>query len=357
MGIRINNLVKIYGSSTIVNQISFDVADGEFITLLGPSGCGKTTTLRCIAGLERVDGGTIEIDGVVVSDGSRSIHVGTHERQLGMVFQSYAIWPHMTVASNVAFPLQVRGATSKQETEEAVRWALDVVGLSALAQRHPSELSGGQQQRVALARAIVGKPKVLLFDEPLSNLDARLRDHTRSEISRIQKDLAIPAVYVTHDQGEALSMSDRVIVMSGGQTIEEGTPRDLYQRPRKKFTAEFIGVANFLSLNWDGQAWNTVDGSTLDIPGEQPAAVGEKREAVLHCEVLRVEPADTAAERGHIALRGTVRGLQYMGPYTEYAIDVAGANIIAHSTAEFTAGDRVHVTFRTQDIHLLPADA
>ena len=357
MGIHISNLVKIYGSSTVVNQISFDVADGEFVTLLGPSGCGKTTTLRCIAGLELADGGTIEIDGVVVSDRSLGIHVGTHERNLGMVFQSYAIWPHMTVASNVAFPLQVQGATPKAAIDEAVRWALNIVGLDALAHRHPSELSGGQQQRVALARAIVGKPKVLLFDEPLSNLDARLRDRTRAEISRIQKELAIPAVYVTHDQAEALSMSDRVIVMSAGVTVEEGAPRDLYRRPSKRFTAEFIGAANFLAMTWDGQVWRTTDGSAVDIPAEQHAVAGEKREAVLRCEVLRLEPTDVAIDRLHIALRGTVRGLQYMGPHTEYAIEVAGATIVAHSPAEFTVGNLVNVTFRPQDVHLLSAEA
>ena len=357
MGIRISKLVKIYGSSTIVNQISFEVADGEFVTLLGPSGCGKTTTLRCIAGLERADGGTIEIDGAVVSDGSLGIHAGTHERNLGMVFQSYAIWPHMTVAQNVAFPLQVRGSTRNDAIDEAVRWALDVVGLGALSQRHPSELSGGQQQRVALARAIVGKPKVLLFDEPLSNLDARLRDRTRAEISRIQKDLAIPAVYVTHDQGEALSMSDRVIVMSGGVTVEEGSPRDLYQRPRKRFTAEFIGAANFLAMTWDGKAWKTADGASLAIPGYSSAALGETRQAVLRSEVLHVEAADAPVSAGYTALRGKVLGHQYMGPYTEYSIDVAGATIMAHSSAEFPVASPVHVTFRPQDIHLLAADA
>ncbi len=357
MGIRISNLVKIYGSTLIVDQISFAVADGEFVTLLGPSGCGKTTTLRCIAGLERADGGTIEIDGVVVSDGSLGIHVGTHERNLGMVFQSYAIWPHMTVARNVAFPLQVRGATASAAIDEAVRWALDVVGLGALSHRHPSELSGGQQQRVALARAIVGKPKVLLFDEPLSNLDARLRDRTRSEISRIQKELAIPAVYVTHDQAEALSMSDRVPVMNGGVTVEEGAPRDLYQRPRKRFTAEFIGAANFIGMTWDGQLWKTADGASVLIPGQAAAVAGETRQAVLRSEVLHVEPADAPLSAGFAALRGTVLGHQYMGPYTEYSIDVAGTAIMAHSAAEFPVSSPVHVTFRPQDIHLLAPDA
>ena len=357
MGIRISSLVKIYGSTTIVHGISIDVADGEFVTLLGPSGCGKTTTLRCIAGLERVNGGRIEIDGQVVSDGAQNIHAGTHERHLGMVFQSYAIWPHMTVTENVAFPLEVRGVSDKKKTAAAVQWALDVVGLSALAQRQPSELSGGQQQRVALARAIVGKPKVLLFDEPLYNLDARLRDRPRAEISRIQKELSIPAVYVTHDQAEALSMSDRVIVMNGGHIVEEGTPRQLYRRPQKRFTADFIGAANFLALTWNGQGWQAADGSVVRIPDHADGVAGDTREAVLRSEILDVCAPGTTLADGRAALRGTVTGLQYMGPYVEYAVAIGAATINAHSRAEFPVGAAVLVTFQPEDIHLLPAGA
>ena len=247
MGIRVANLVKTYGPATIVHGISFTVDDGEFVTLLGPSGCGKTTTLRCIAGLERTNGGVIEIDGQVVSDAQHDIFVPPHERNLGMVFQSYAIWPHMTVADNVAFPLVVQG---KRDTAEAVAWALDVVGLSALAKRHPSEISGGQQQRVALARAIVGRPKVLLFDEPLSNLDARLRDRTRGEISRIQKELSIPAVYVTHDQAEALSMSDRIIVMDAGRIVEEGKPDEILFTSDRPAGSRQISSVRPTSCRW-----------------------------------------------------------------------------------------------------------
>ena len=352
MSIRVTNLVKIYDSATIVHGISFDVADGEFVTLLGPSGCGKTTTLRCIAGLERSNGGVIEIDGQVVSDAQRDIFVPPHERSLGMVFQSYAIWPHMTVAQNVAFPLVVRGT---RDPAEAVAWALQVVGLGALAKRLPSELSGGQQQRVALARAIVGRPKVLLFDEPLSNLDARLRDRTRAEISRIQKELSIPAVYVTHDQAEALSMSDRVIVMDAGRIVEEGEPRTLYRRPARRFTADFIGAANFLSLVFRDQAWCAPDGSTVRLADGMAGTSGETREAVLRSEVIGVRAAaDPVAHDDFNALRGTVVNLQYMGPHIEYAIDVGGVTLNASSSEEFARGAAVFATFRPQDIHLLP---
>jgi iron(III) transport system ATP-binding protein len=354
MGIRITNLLKVYESITIVHGISLEVADGEFVTLLGPSGCGKTTTLRCIAGLERTNGGVIEIDGEVVSDAQRDIFVAPHERNLGMVFQSYAIWPHMTVAENVAFPLAVRGI---KDTKEAVAWALDVVGLSKLAQRQPSELSGGQQQRVALARAIVGKPKVLLFDEPLSNLDARLRDRTRAEISRIQKELSIPAVYVTHDQAEALSMSDRIIVMDAGRIIEEGVPRQLYRSPNSRFTADFIGAANFLNVVCRDQTWFAPDGSSVRIADAGPCQPNEERVAVLRSEVLGVRAADDLApQEGLNALRGTVDNLQYMGPHIEYSIDVSGVLLNALCTDEFPKGATVLVTFRPGDIRLLPKE-
>ncbi len=357
MGINVTGLVKQFGSTVIVHGISFTVADGEFVTLLGPSGCGKTTTLRCIAGLERTNGGVIEIDGRVLSDPQQDIFVAPHERSLGMVFQSYAIWPHMSVAKNVAFPLEVRGVKDTKATKEAVDWALEVVGMRDLAARQPSELSGGQQQRVALARAIAGRPKVLLFDEPLSNLDARLRDRTRGEISRIQKELSIPAVYVTHDQAEALSMSDRVIVMDGGRIIEEGKPRDLYRRPQRRFTADFIGAANFLTLVCRDQAWFAPDGSAVTLASPEPGEPGEARQAVVRAETLGLRAAGSAAGTdAHNSLRGVVRGLQYMGPHIEYSVDVSGVLINALSKDEFERGAEVAVTFRPEDIHLLPRE-
>jgi iron(III) transport system ATP-binding protein len=351
MSISVTNLVKIYDSATIVHGISFTVAAGEFVTLLGPSGCGKTTTLRCIAGLERTNGGEIEIDGQVVSDAKRDIFVAPHQRNLGMVFQSYAIWPHMSVAQNVAFPLVVRGV---RDTKEAVGWALDVVGLGDLARRLPSELSGGQQQRVALARAIVGRPKVLLFDEPLSNLDARLRERTRGEISRIQKELSIPAIYVTHDQAEALSMSDRVIVMDAGRIVEVGDPRTLYRRPAKRFTADFIGAANFLSLVYRENDWLAPDGSVVRLDDSIRGEIGEARSAVVRAETIGLRSlANSVPLDGLNALRGTVRSLQYMGAHIEYSINIAGAALNALSSEEFTVGSSVVATFRPLDIHLL----
>lgn len=354
MGIRVNNLIKAFNQTTIVHGISFDVEDGEFVTLLGPSGCGKTTTLRCIAGLERTNGGTIEIDGRVVSQPEKDIFIAPHERDLGMVFQSYAIWPHMSVAENVAFPLIARNV-DRASIPEAVSWALEVVGLSHLANRQPSELSGGQQQRVALARAIVGKPKVLLFDEPLSNLDARLRDRTRAEISRIQKELAIPAVYVTHDQAEALSMSDRIIVMDGGHIVEVGEPRELYRRPTKKFTADFIGAANFLTLTCRGQKWFAPDGSSITFDPPVIGQNGEQRTAVLRSEDLRLAAQSESVQADRVnTLSGVIEHIQYMGPHIEYAVKVQDTIINVLDQVEFARNASVSVTFRPADLHLLP---
>ena len=251
MGIRVKGLVKQYGGKTIVDHIDFEIADGELVSLLGPSGCGKTTTLRCIAGLETPESGHISIDGQTVFDTVTGIAVEPYRRDIGMVFQSYAIWPHMTVFENVAFPLRVRG-TASSEIDRRVMRALERVGLGALHARSSQQLSGGQQQRVAVARAIVHEPAVLLFDEPLSNLDARLRDETRAEIRQLQRDLKVSTIYVTHDQTEALSLSDRILVMREGRILQLGSPEDIYARPNDRFVAEVVGSANFFDVTMNG---------------------------------------------------------------------------------------------------------
>ena len=343
MGITVRNLTKSYGAATVIDAISFDVADGEFVTLLGPSGCGKTTTLRCIAGLETPDRGSIAINGQVMSDAG--VFVAPHLRDLGMVFQSYAIWPHLTVARNVAFPLTVRG---ERDTADAVRWALDIVGMAHLAKRRPSELSGGQQQRVALARAIAGRPKLLLFDEPLSNLDARLRDRTRLEISRIQRELKVPALYVTHDQTEALSMSDRVIVLDGGAVVQHGSPRELYRRPANRFVADFLGGANFLDVLAHGTGWRLADGTPIE------AGCGAGQVVLVRPEAIRVEPATgLGPEPGRNRLAGQIVGSMYLGPHVEYLIEVAGARIRAFSRQDFPPGSPVTLSFSAEDCLLI----
>ena len=245
--ITVQHLSKRYAGTQeavlALDDVSFDVTDESFFTLLGPSGCGKSTLLRCIAGLETPDSGEITIAGQTVFSSQQGINVPPNRRQIGMVFQSYAIWPHMTVFENVAFPLQV---TRQLPVRERVMAALATVGLAELAERNASRLSGGQQQRVAFARAIVAKPAVLLLDEPLSNLDAGLRDQMRHELQSLQKALRITTVLVTHDQAEALALSDHIAVMRAGRFIESGRPEDLYARPSTTFVAEFLGAANLL---------------------------------------------------------------------------------------------------------------
>jgi iron(III) transport system ATP-binding protein len=252
--LRVEQLTKIFANSTDqiaggIREASFALEPGTFFTLLGPSGCGKTTTLRCVAGLETPDQGVIAVDGRVLFDAGARINVPVEQRAVGMVFQSYAIWPHMTVAENVAFPFTVskRRRYSRAEIEEGVRRALAIVDLDGFEQRPAPQLSGGQQQRVALARAIVHEPRLLLLDEPLSNLDAQLRDEMRGELKRLQHKIGITTVYVTHDQSEALALSDRIAVIDRGRISQIGSPEDIYFRPVNPFVARFVGATNLLS--------------------------------------------------------------------------------------------------------------
>jgi iron(III) transport system ATP-binding protein len=263
--IKLSGVVKRYPGRTAtgnaVDGVDLDIADGELVTLLGPSGCGKTTTLRLIAGLERPDHGEISIDGQVVAAPEQGVFLGANRRPIGIVFQSYAIWPHMTVLENVVFPLRSqRPRVGRARARERALAALDGVGLADFADRPAPMLSGGQQQRVALARALVREPKVLLLDEPLSNLDAGLRDRMREEIRAVQQRLGITTVFVTHDQDEALAVSDRVIVMNTGQIVEQGLPQEIYTWPTAAFTARFLGVSNTMT----GMV-NKVDGALVDI--------------------------------------------------------------------------------------------
>jgi len=239
--VALRNLVKRYGDVTAVAGIDLEIAAGEFVVLLGPSGCGKTTTLRCIAGLEDVSDGEIRLGDQVVSAAAYSLPA--EHREIGMVFQSYAIWPHMTVADNVAFGLKMKKLPAT-EVKQRVRQALELVGLSELAGRGASQLSGGQQQRVAFARAVVLEPKVLLFDEPLSNLDAKLRERMRFDLRQLQKRLRITSIYVTHDQQEAMIIADRIVLMHQGHIDQIGSPVEIYRHPTSRFGAEFIGLAN-----------------------------------------------------------------------------------------------------------------
>lgn len=243
--VEIINVVKRFGKTVAVDHVSFKVEEGEVVSLLGPSGCGKTTLLRCVAGLEDIDEGEIFLGGKLVTSPSKRVFVPPEKRRLGLVFQSYALWPNMTVYKNIAYGLEIRGFP-KQEIERRVKAVLELVGLEGLEQRYPYQLSGGQQQRVALARSLVYDPEVLLLDEPLSNLDLKIREKMREEIRQILKRTGITAIYVTHDQEEAFAISDRVIIMNRGRIVQEGRPEDIYEHPADPFVAEFIGRSNIL---------------------------------------------------------------------------------------------------------------
>jgi ABC-type Fe3+/spermidine/putrescine transport system ATPase subunit len=243
--VRVERLTKRFGKVVAVDGVSFEIAEREFFSLLGPSGCGKTTTLRCVAGLETADAGTIEIAGRPVYRAAEPLDVPPNERNIGMVFQSYAVWPHMTVFENIAYPLRIR-KVPQPRIAERVAHVLRILGMTGLEQRRPSQLSGGQQQRVALGRALALEPSVLLLDEPLSNLDAKLREQMRAELKLIQRESGLPILYVTHDQTEALAMSDRIAVMCVGRIHHLAPPEEIYRRPATAFVLDFIGSVTYL---------------------------------------------------------------------------------------------------------------
>lgn len=243
--VRIEKLIKRFGNVAAVDGVDITIPEGKIVTLLGPSGCGKTTTLRCLAGFEHADEGKIWIGDRLIFDSKQNINIAPQNRAMGMVFQSYAVWPHMSVFENIAFPLRIR-KISRSKVNEQVNRAMHMVGIEELKNRLPSEISGGQQQRVAFARAIVYDPAVLLLDEPLSNLDAKLRERMRFEILELQRKIGITTVYVTHDQEEAMVLSDEVLVMDFGKVIQRGDPEDIYFEPHNEFVADFIGKINFL---------------------------------------------------------------------------------------------------------------
>ncbi len=356
MGISVRNLVKRFGDKTIIDGISLDIADGELVSLLGPSGCGKTTTLRCIAGLETPEEGRIEIDGEVVFDSASGIMVEPYNRSIGMVFQSYAIWPHLTVFENVAFPLRVRRRPGA-EVEQKVSHALDMVGLGAFRDRSSQQLSGGQQQRVAVARAIVHAPAVLLFDEPLSNLDAKLRDRTRAELRKLQRDLHVATVYVTHDQAEALSLSDRILVMSEGRILQQGTPEEIYHTPTDSFVADVVGAANFLDVQIRGSGAGGVEAVTRTGAAVR-AATGSAPDGpgtiMIRPDKLRLEPPDAGPAREN-RLAGAIRQRLFLGGHFEYVVEIGEDTVRVVSVVLMQENAPVLVTFDPVDCVALAA--
>jgi iron(III) transport system ATP-binding protein len=324
-----------------VRDVALHVAEGEFFTLLGPSGCGKTTTLRSVAGLETPDAGEIRIAGVTVYSAARGIALPVNRRDIAMVFQSYAIWPHMTVAENVRFPLDALGVRGA-EAERRVARALEMVGLGAFRDRPAPLLSGGQQQRVALARAVVKEARLLLLDEPLSNLDARLREQMRVELRDLQRRIGTTAIYVTHDQEEAMALSDRVAVMRDGVVIEEAAPRALYLRPRTVFAARFVGQADLLPCAIAGQAEGYL---WLDTPLGRLASTDEPATGPLSL-LIRPEHIEFGGG-GPNTLDGVIRRVVFSGRLVEYQVELPGGAVLrAQTTSGQIRGDGETIQLR-----------
>jgi iron(III) transport system ATP-binding protein len=348
--IEVRGLTKTYsdGGAKAVDGVSFQVPTGTILTLLGPSGCGKTTSLRCVAGLEKPDEGEISLFGQPVFSASRQISVHPGKRQIGMIFQSYAIWPHMTVFQNVAYPLKGKGL-SRGEIRTRAYAAIKLVDLEGYEDRPTPKLSGGQQQRVALARAVAGDPRILLLDEPLSNLDAKLREEMRTQIRALQRKLGITSLYVTHDQVEALSISDSIAVMHGGKVIEVGTPRDIYLRPHSLFAAQFVGLTNVLPAKWvraeGGSARLDAAFTSLLCRHEEADAFAPGSHAMI---LVRPENVLLSREphRGAInAWSGRVVSSTFLGDYVDCKI-ACGETMIRARVSPFTPiedGAEVHL--------------
>jgi ABC-type Fe3+/spermidine/putrescine transport system ATPase subunit len=318
----LRNVGRAFGGVTAVQDFTLSLQEGEFVSLLGPSGCGKTTTLRMIAGFLPPSSGTIELDGEVIS--SPASCLPPEKRRMSMIFQSYAIWPNMTVAENVAFGLKVR-KVKPEEVRRRVGEILEVVQLGNLADRYPAELSGGQQQRVALARAIVVQPSVLLLDEPLSNLDANLREEMRFEIRRLHDEFKITTVYVTHDQSEAMVTSDRIAVMNAGRIEQVDVPYTLYSRPKTRFVAGFIGRTNFMEGRVSG---DYVDFGGFSLPLQALGSAGIRGEHVLvsiRPQSIHLLKGDPGFTNGRCRVRGTIQRRAYLGEYWDYHVTLPGA--------------------------------
>jgi iron(III) transport system ATP-binding protein len=330
--IEIEGLGKRYGDTEVLHGVDLRVEESEFVTLLGPSGCGKTTTLRCVAGLERFDAGTIRIGSERVASGGGGRFVPPERRNVGMVLQSYALWPHMTVFANVAYPLRMR-RTPRREIAGRVTEVLDAMGMAPYVDRMPGQLSGGQAQRVALARAIVARPRVLLFDEPLSNLDAQLRVSMRREVRAAHERVGTTSLYVTHDQEEAIALSDRVAVMRDGAIEQLGTPREIYERPATRFVARFVGFENLLPGR---------------VHDRRPGAIGvelDQRRGVLWCDDdggvahgqslhlgIRSEEVRLASAEGPNVLSALLTSVTYAGRHMQYVVDLQGVVLTVRTT-------------------------
>jgi iron(III) transport system ATP-binding protein len=335
-----------------VNDVSFDVPKGKLFTLLGPSGCGKTTTLRSIAGLEKPDAGTIKVDGTTVFSSSQQIFVPPNHREFGMVFQSYAIWPHMSVFRNASFPLEVgRRKWGRKKIEEKVMAALAAVGLDHLAERNATQLSGGQQQRLAVARALVMEPILLLLDEPLSNLDAKLRENMRFELKRLQRELKITTIYVTHDQEEALALSHEIAVMKDGQIVQKAAPREIYEHPNSKFVADFVGHTNFIDgiVIENNHATNRIivdsEIGPISVTYRDDCSVASSVSLSVRPEHILISEQRPPGTNTNV-FEGVVYSKLFLGEVLDFQIEVRGKILKArvHPSVTTPVGGKVYFT-------------
>ena len=349
--IELKKINKYYGDNHVLKDLTLTIEDGDFMTLLGPSGCGKTTTLRVVSGLERPQGGVMLIDGKEAINAEKAFYLEPSKRGLNLVFQSYALWPHMTVFENIAFGLKIQ-KLPKSEVEKRVRESLKMMRISEFEKRYPNELSGGQQQRVAIARAVASNPRLLLLDEPLSNLDAKLRVQMRTEIRRIQQALGITAIYVTHDQSEAMAISDNIILMKGGVIAQMGSPTEIYYHPNSEFVADFIGECNFLPCTVTGREGNDV---IADVYGH-PVKVLSERDTIGSAEIVLRPEAIEIADQGQLPCK--VELSCFMGSYQNYHVRVGDTLVkiadncpIGRKT--YQVGDEAYISFRSECAHLL----
>jgi len=350
----LEQLTIAYGDVTAVDNISLSVPSGEFLTLLGPSGCGKSTTLFSVAGLNQATSGVIRIGDTVLFDGGKGVSVEPEHRNIGLVFQSYALWPHMSVGENLAFPLKLR-KVNKSERDTRIKEALGLVEMSDYINRYPFELSGGQQQRVALARALVYRPGLLLLDEPLSNLDAKLRERARVWLRELQERLQVTTVYVTHDQAEALAVSDRIAVMSEGRIRQLGTPKEIYETPTDAFVADFIGSSNFLKgkLIERNGPWATVqlsNGSVLRAGAGKSELSGDVVIAV------RPERVEVVGEPGENIVQVSLNSGAYLGSVYQYEVSGPGGHYRIQTSKEMSS-KQAYVRIPPEAATLFAADS
>jgi iron(III) transport system ATP-binding protein len=363
-GFNVQGLTKRYGSNTVVDDLDLHMGEGEFVVLLGPSGCGKTTTLRCLAGLERPELGSITFRDRTVYSSQNRVDVPTHKRNVGMVFQSYALWPHLSVRKNIGYPLKVRGMKDKLK-DGAVERAASMVDTQAYLDRYPAQLSGGQQQRVAVARGLVAEPDLVLFDEPLSNLDARLRDQVRTQIHQLHQSLGFSAVFVTHDQSEAFALGDRLAIMKAGKLEQFDTPERVFEEPASEYVAAFIGMGNRLELTHREHGWSIASGEVLDLGVRTPPrTVGDRAVARLRGEDLHLRRTSEDAPGHHVLLHATLVTTEFGGRHFDVLVDLGGQQLsLRADTRDHGAwlrdaeeGVPVMVSFAPSDVRLFAAD-